>query len=102
MYCRVCGTKVTEEMTHCPYPRCRRPLDPIDKMSPPKKDRYAASILAILLGGLGIHKFYLGEIGWGLVYLLFTWTYIPMIVGIIEGIVFLVNPQYFNKKYGFR
>jgi hypothetical protein len=25
-----------------------------------------------------------------------------MIVGIIEGIVFLVNPQYFNKKYGFR
>lgn len=54
------------------------------------KSRYAAAILAILLGGFGIHKFYLGAWGWGLIYLLFSWTFVPAFVGIIEGIRYLV------------
>ena len=43
-------------------------------------------ILALFLGGLGGHKFYSGRIGLGILYLLFCWTYIPAIVGAIEGI----------------
>ena len=53
------------------------------------KNKTVAGILAILLGDLGIHKFYLGKIGWGIVYLLFCWTGIPAIVGLIEGIIYL-------------
>lgn len=39
-----------------------------------RKDKLAAALLAIFLGGLGIHKFYLGMKWWGLFYLLFCWT----------------------------
>ena len=62
--------------------------------------RLAAALFAILLGGIGIHKFYLGRVGWGIVYLIFFWTGIPMIVGIIEGIVYLtMSDEAFAAKY---
>ena len=43
-------------------------------------------LLAVFFGGIGIHKFYSGKIVKGIFYLLFSWTGIPSIVGIIEGI----------------
>jgi TM2 domain-containing membrane protein YozV len=57
----------------------------------PAKSRVTAGILGILLGGLGIHKFYLGKTGLGLVYLLLCWTFIPGIIGLIEGIIYLTQ-----------
>lgn len=64
------------------------------------KNKIAAGLLGIFLGGFGIHKFYLGRIGWGIVYLLFCWTYIPAIVGFIEGIVYLAtDEERFHMKY---
>ena len=64
------------------------------------KNKYVAGILAILLGDLGIHKFYLGKIGWGIVYLLFCWTGIPAIAGLIEGIIYLcTDDETFQVKY---
>lgn len=65
----------------------------------PIKSKVAAGVLAILLGGLGIHKFYLGKIGTGILYLLFCWTGIPAIVGFIEGIIYLCsNDENFQLK----
>lgn len=65
----------------------------------PIKSKIVAGILAILLGGLGIHKFYLGKVGSGIVYLLFCWTWIPEIVGFIEGIIYLTsNDHNFQVK----
>ena len=64
------------------------------------KSKAVAGILAILLGGIGAHKFYLGRWGWGIIYLLFCWTYIPSIIGLIEGIVYLVsNENDFARKH---
>ncbi|ANY70666.1 hypothetical protein BBD42_09900 [Paenibacillus sp. BIHB 4019] len=64
------------------------------------KSKVAAGLLAILLGGLGIHKFYLGRPIWGIIYILFCWTYIPAIVGLIEGIIYLLSSdQAFSMKY---
>jgi len=63
------------------------------------KSRIAAAVLAMFTGIFGGHRFYLGQ-WWGLFYLLFFWTYIPWIVGFIEGIVFLSTSQKnWNKKY---
>ena len=39
------------------------------------KSKLTAGLLAIFLGGLGVHKFYMGSWGWGLIYLLLCWTY---------------------------
>lgn len=46
-------------------------------------------LLAFFVGGLGIHKFYSGKIGLGILYLLFCWTLIPAIVAFIEFIIAL-------------
>lgn len=64
------------------------------------KDKVAAGVLGILLGGLGIHKFYLGQPGMGILYILFCWTSIPSIIGLIEGILYLTSSnEDFNRKY---
>ncbi|WP_442048482.1 TM2 domain-containing protein [Paenibacillus sp. 2TAB19] len=68
-----------------------------------EKNKVLAGILAILFGGLGVHKFYLGSMGWGIVYLLFCWTFIPGIIGLIEGIIYLCTPNdRFQAKYSRR
>jgi len=67
----------------------------------PPKSRVTAGVLAILLGGLGVHKFYLGQIGLGVLYLLFAWTFIPALIGLIEGILYLVmSDEEFAHKHG--
>ena len=50
-------------------------------------NQVAYGILAILLGGFGVHKFYAGKVGMGILYLLFCWTCIPAVIGLIEGII---------------
>jgi len=64
------------------------------------KSKVTAGVLAIVLGGLGIHKFYLGKIGMGILYLVFCWTGIPEIIGLIEGILYLTaTEEEFQAKY---
>jgi len=64
------------------------------------KSKVTAGVLAIVLGGLGIHKFYLGKIGMGILYIAFCWTGIPEIVGLIEGILYLTaTDEEFQTKY---
>lgn len=65
----------------------------------PIKNKIVAGILAILLGGIGIHKFYLGKIGMGILYVCFCWTGIPAIIGFIEGLLYLCsNDENFQLK----
>jgi len=76
----------------------RQPENPIDP-NWPIKSKVTAGLLGLLLGSLGIHKFYLGKVGQGVLYLLFCWTYVPGIVGFIEGIVYLCsNDHNFQVK----
>lgn len=65
------------------------------------KSRVTAGILAILFGDFGIHKFYLGKVGQGILYLIFCWTGIPAIIGLVEGILYLLmKDEEFAQKYG--
>jgi TM2 domain-containing membrane protein YozV len=50
-----------------------------------RKDEVIGVLLAIFLGGLGIHHFYLRRDGLGILYLVFFWTGIPMVVAWIEA-----------------
>lgn len=65
----------------------------------PVKSKVAAGILGIFLGGIGVHKFYMGKIGMGILYLCFCWTGIPAVIGFIEGIIYLCsNDENFQLK----
>lgn len=57
----------------------------------PIRSKVVAGVLGILLGGIGVHKFYLGRIGLGILYILFCWTFIPSFIGFIEGIIYLCS-----------
>ena len=64
------------------------------------RHKIIAALLAIFLGGLGIHKFYLGHWGWGIAYILFAWTFIPALAGFIECILLLLmSEEKFGRKY---
>jgi hypothetical protein len=66
-----------------------------------RKSRLAAVLLAWFLGAFGIHKFYLGRIGWGFIYLLLFWTFVPAMVAFIEGLVYIfMSDEEFARKYG--
>jgi TM2 domain-containing membrane protein YozV len=50
-----------------------------------RKDELIGVLLAIFLGGFGIHHFYLRRNGLGILYLLFSWTAIPTFLGWIDA-----------------
>lgn len=54
-------------------------------------DRITAAVLAILLGDLGIQHFYVGQTTRGIIDIIFFWTGIPAIVGLVEGIIWLLE-----------
>ena len=61
---------------------------------PPKGkgvNQIAYGLFAIFLGAFGVHKFYVGKVGPGIVYLLFSWTLIPVFIGLVEGIIALTK-----------
>jgi TM2 domain-containing membrane protein YozV len=63
------------------------------------KSRTSAAGLAVILGGLGIHFFYLEAWGWGLLSILFFWTYILMIVSFVFAIRwFTMSDKEFQQK----
>ena len=55
------------------------------------KKKVTAGVLAILLGGLGIHKFYLGYTKEGIIQLILGLCGIGSIIGLIEGIIYLTK-----------
>jgi len=49
-----------------------------------RKDEVVGVLLALFLGGIGIHHFYLRNNTAGIIYLLFFWTGIPMVISWFE------------------
>jgi TM2 domain-containing membrane protein YozV len=103
--CCECSQKISDRAVACPG--CGAPVSnspghapaPIVVTAP--KSRSMAVLLAMLLGGIGIHKFYLNEPGLGVLYLVFCWTFIPAVAGLIEGLVFLfMSDSDFQRAYG--
>lgn len=54
-------------------------------------------LLALLLGGIGAHKFYAGKWVVGILYLLFSWTYIPVCLAFIDLVVAMFKRK---NEYG--
>lgn len=54
----------------------------------------------MFLGWVGIHRFYLGQVGLGIVYAIFFWFPLIWLIAFIDAIVlFSMDPDVFNAKY---
>jgi TM2 domain-containing membrane protein YozV len=61
-------------------------------MAIPGSKRTTAGILAILVGGLGVHRFYMGDTKGGVIRLLLALACgVSGIIGLIEGIIYLTK-----------
>lgn len=121
VFCTSCGNKIASDASFCPACGSPNKANPQAQSQPANqqvaqpqmhqsdgrvdgkiiKSRVAAGILGIFLGAFGIHKFYCGSIGLGIVYMLFFWTFIPGVIGFIEGIIYLTQPddETFTRRY---
>jgi TM2 domain-containing membrane protein YozV len=67
-----------------------------------RKSRSVAAVLAFTgtVTISGLHKFYLGQPLWGLLYLLLSWTPIPKVASAIEGVWYLAqNEDDFDRNF---
>ena len=72
--------------------------------SQPKNRTFAAmlALSGVLIPISGLHKFYLGQPGWGLLYLLLSWTPIPKVASAIEAVWYLAQDgEQFDRSFNF-
>ena len=120
-YCPNCGAPLEEGSNVCPHcgsivgpePAQNQYQQPQYQQQPvyqnfgyqplPAKSKIAAGLLHLLIGGIGVGNFYMGNIGLGIVDILFCWTGIPAIVNFIRGIIILCSSdESFCQKYNVR
>lgn len=94
-YCVECGASIAKQAEICPECGVRQPGS-----GSTDSDQVAAGVLALLLGGLGAHKFYQGNTKLGVIYLCFFWTGIPALLGLVEGILILIaDEDEYERKF---
>lgn len=63
-----------------------------------KKSGTTGVLLALLLGGLGAHHFYLGRVGLGILYVVLCWTFLPALVAVIEAFLMSGRVAQYNER----
>ena len=72
-FCTTCGAIILEKAEICPKCGVRQPISGVFDPNASSRDWLTTLLLAIFLGGLGIHRFYTGKIGTGILMMLFGW-----------------------------
>ena len=109
-YCKYCGKKIPDVAVVCAYCGCQvENIAAAPQQGPvvvnnniginqgEKKDKWVAFLLCFFLGGFGVHRFYEGKIGTGLLYL-FTAGLLG--VGVLVDLIIILgksNQYYVNK-----
>ncbi|TKB48414.1 NINE protein [Ferrimonas sediminicola] len=99
--CGQCGQRVQLSDVMCSECRAALHLEALAGVDPllSSKSRRLAAWLSLLLGGLGVHKFYLGQPLKGGLYLAFSWTLVPTALGVMEAMrTFRMNTQQFQFR----
>ena len=83
------GGAASSMPAYSPYPAMRH-----------HRSKTTAAVLALLLGGFGVHKFYLGQTFLGILYFLLCWTLIPSVIALAEGCFYLgMSEEAFVRRY---
>jgi TM2 domain-containing membrane protein YozV len=68
------------------------------QMAAVQKDEVVGVLLAAFLGSFGLHHFYLKQNGLGILYLIFFWTGLPGLAGILEAFFMPGRVRRFNAE----
>jgi len=97
-YCFNCGEEIAKNADTCIKCGAKQQGTTLNNIFiSGNKNKITAGLLGLFLGGLGIHKFYLGENGIGIIYLLintvgwFITIWLAGIPNIIIGIIVLIE-----------
>lgn len=75
------------------------PIYQVSQVKITEKSKATTTLLSLFLGAFGAHKFYYGAWGWGIVYLVLCWTYIPALVALVESVRYiLMKDNEFSEK----
>lgn len=124
--CPKCGTVVADQSNYCPHCGCEMNSqhysqvppqynapnqygasyydtnNPFDSSGPEGKSRGIAALLAIFIGGLGIHYFYLNKVAGGVITILLClitcglWSVLTFVQGIY---FFCITNSEFERKF---
>lgn len=81
-------------MSSIPYPNAQAIF--YQQYESVRRDEVVGILLALFLGGFGVHHFYLRRTGLGILYLCFSWTPFPWILGFIECFLMPGRVREFN------
>lgn len=106
-FCPNCGAETKQEQIVCL--KCGVALESMPKPTADGdgKNRVTASLLAIFLGAIGAHEFYLGHnrsalirLAMGIIGLVIGLTFVASLIGLIEGIIYLTkSDEEFKQIY---
>jgi TM2 domain-containing membrane protein YozV len=86
-----------DEAEICPNCGVRQP----NTAAGTKPNRVTAAVLALFLGGIGIHRFYMRKTVSGILYLILCWTFIPAVLALIEFFIYICSSDAsFEKQCG--
>ncbi len=94
IYCKKCGSSVSTEDRYCRT--CGNRIAEAKNCyttEPRGRSKLIAGLLGLLVGGWGIHNFYLGKIGRGILQIILTFVTFGTagLWGFIEGILILCD-----------
>lgn len=96
-YCPNCGNQTNSEAAICV--NCGVALKEAENVGNlGDKYKMTAGILAIFLGGFGVHNFYLGESKKGILKILLCWTGISSILALIDAIKIFTDKYEINSE----
>ena len=97
MFCTTCGKIIKNQAEICIHCGVRVKAKSVAVSDPnvqySEKSRIAAGVFGILLGGIGVHSFYLGKSGKGILQIVVTLITLGIggLWGFIEGIIIIAG-----------
>ena len=100
--CTECSQEIAPGLVSCPQCHTAQGFEAFAGVDPNIriKNQKLAIWFGLLFGCFGVHKFYLGQYGMGSLYLVFSWTLVPMIVGWVDAIRTMKMSSFnFEQRY---
>jgi len=103
-FCYACGAELDLRVEVCPHCGVGQPMQPFlrgGRRAKREKSKGGATLLALTLGGVGAHRFYLGQPKIGIAMLLLSWTFLPVLAGWVDFVRFtFMSDRDFATRYG--